>query len=141
MSTLRNSALGVALTSAAVATVIGAATADAAAKYYGTLSISRSTGKVVAATDHPSWVAADAAAIRECAVYDCQITVRFADECAAIAQGADGQYGWATGPSRQEAEKAAVDGLGQSTAPFPDLGSASPRAADIRISSCTKNAI
>ncbi|MET7768893.1 DUF4189 domain-containing protein [Nocardia sp. NPDC005366] len=142
MSVLRKSALAVAVSSTAAFAVIGAGSgpADAAGKYYGTLAVSRTTGKVVAAVDHPSRVSADAEAIRECAVYDCELVQRFVDGCAAIARGADGRYGWAAAGTRTEAEQFAIAALGESAPPFPDLGSAQPRPADIAVSACTKNA-
>ncbi|WP_054812989.1 DUF4189 domain-containing protein [Nocardia arizonensis] len=139
MSVLRKGALAVAVTSIAAAGV-GAGIADAAGSYYGTLAVSRSTGKVVAAVDHPTRVKADAEAIRECAVYDCELVQRFVDGCAAIARGADGKYGWAAAATRTEAEQIAIASLGESTPPFPDLGSAQPRPAEIAISACTANA-
>ncbi|MEV0292288.1 DUF4189 domain-containing protein [Nocardia sp. NPDC050710] len=139
---LRKSALAVAVSSTAAFAVAGAGSgpADAAAMYHGTLAVSRTTGKVVSAVDHPSRVTADAAAIRECGVYDCELVQRFVDSCAAIAQGADGKYGWAAAGTRAEAEGRAVASLGESAPPFPDLGSAQPRAARVAISACTKNA-
>ncbi|MFE9576605.1 DUF4189 domain-containing protein [Nocardia sp. NPDC006044] len=138
MSVLRRAAVGAALTSTAALAFMGPA--GAAGNYYGTLALSPGTGKVVEATDQPTWVAADAAAIRDCAVYDCRIMVRFANGCAAIARGADGQYAADWAPTRAEAERLAVAKLGESAPPFPDLGSASPQAANVVLSSCTKNA-
>ncbi|KAA8885825.1 DUF4189 domain-containing protein [Nocardia colli] len=140
MSVLSRVAVGAALTSTAALAFVGAGSAGAAGNYYGTLALSPGTGKVVEATDQPTWVAADAAAIRNCAVYDCRIMVRFANGCAAIARGADGQYAADWAASREDAERLAIAKLGESAPPFPDLGSASPRAASIVLSSCTKNA-
>ncbi|MEU8899663.1 DUF4189 domain-containing protein [Nocardia sp. NPDC048505] len=136
---LGKSALVVAVTSASAATVFAAAPAEAAGKYYGTFGISWSTGKTIAAVDHPSKVSADAAAIRECGVYDCELVLRVVDGCGAIARGADGKWGWAAGGSLADAEQAAVVSLGESAPPFPDLGSSQPRAAAVVTSACTKN--
>ncbi|MEU7764721.1 DUF4189 domain-containing protein [Nocardia sp. NPDC049190] len=86
MLVLGRAALGAVLTSAAVITTEWPA---AATGRHGTAAVSRSTGKVVAAIDEPSWVTADAAAIRDCGHYDCQIMVRFVNACAAVARGAD----------------------------------------------------
>ncbi|MEU7146333.1 DUF4189 domain-containing protein [Nocardia sp. NPDC046473] len=140
MSVLSRAAFGAALTSAAALAAVGAGSAGAAGNYYGTLALSPGTGKVVEATDQPTWVAADAAAIRDCGVYDCRIMVRFANGCAAIARGADGQFAADSASARADAERLAIAKLGESAPPFPDLGSASPRAASIVLSSCTKNA-
>ncbi|PXX53288.1 uncharacterized protein DUF4189 [Nocardia tenerifensis] len=139
MSIVGRAAVGVALASG-VLSVAGVGSAGAAGNLYGTLAVSPGTGKVVEAVDHPSRVAADAAAIRDCGVYDCRIEVRFVNGCAAIARGADGQFAGEAAGSREEAERLAVAKLGESAPPFPDLGSASPRAASIVLSSCTKNA-
>ncbi|MFI6867489.1 DUF4189 domain-containing protein [Nocardia sp. NPDC050406] len=129
-----------ALTAAAAALTLSAAGSAHAATQYGTVALSKLQGKVVTSTDQPSKVTADAAAIRDCAVYDCQIVLRFTDGCAAVARGADGAYGWAAAGSRVEAEQAAVAGLGQSNPPFPDLGSATAQPAQVVHSSCTANA-
>ncbi|MBF6241232.1 DUF4189 domain-containing protein [Nocardia otitidiscaviarum] len=130
-----------AVTAAAVAVcALGFAAPAQAAGQHGTIAISRLNNVVVAATDTSSRVVADAAAIKDCNVYDCEIVLRFSDGCGAVAQGADGRYGWAAAPSRAEAEAVAVGGLGESHPPFPDLGSASPRPAQIVLSACTANA-
>ncbi|RBO96116.1 uncharacterized protein DUF4189 [Nocardia puris] len=138
MSVMGKSA--VAVLSATAVIGVGAGPAGAAGQYYGTLALSPSTGKVVAAMDHASKVKADAAAIRECGVYDCDLVLQVVDGCGAIARGADGRYGWAAAGSLAEAERLAVESLGQSAPPFPDLGSAAPRPADVAISACTQNA-
>lgn len=140
MSVLRRSALAVAVTSSALVAGFAPGSAGAAGSLYGTLGLSPSTGRVVAAVDHSSRVKADAEAIRECGVYDCDLVQRFADGCAAIARGADGRYGWAAAGTRTDAERIAADSLGEAAPPFPDLGSAQPRRAEIAISACTKNA-
>ncbi|WP_167475896.1 DUF4189 domain-containing protein [Nocardia arthritidis] len=143
MSLLRNSVLGLAVTSAAAFGAVEASAAPAvppSGTYFGTLSISRSTGRIGLSVDQRSWVSADAVAIDQCGVYDCHIELRYSDSCAAVARAADGRFGWATAPSKAEAEQQAVAGLGESAPPFPDLGSASPRAADIVATQCAKNA-
>ncbi|MEC3957245.1 DUF4189 domain-containing protein [Nocardia sp. CDC153] len=127
-----------ALTAALTLTAGLAATADAAPGGYGTLALSRLRNTAVSGID-TNRVAADAAAIRDCGSYDCEIVLRFTDGCGAVAQGADGTFGWATGASQEEAEQNAVTGLGQSAPPFPDLGSAQPVAAHVVTSACTKN--
>lgn len=141
MSLLRKSA-AVAVASTAVASLMGGAgSAAAAAKSYGTLALSPSTGRVVAAVGHPSRVVADANAIRECGVYDCDLVLHIVDSCGAIVRGADGRFGWAAAPSRAEAEQVAIASLGESAPPFPDLGSAQARPAQVAVSGCTANTI
>ncbi|MEV0292285.1 DUF4189 domain-containing protein [Nocardia sp. NPDC050710] len=107
---------------------------------YGALAISRSTARVASAVNYGSWGAADNGAIAECGVRDCQVVVHFANACGAVAQGADYRFGWAWDGTRVGAERSAVDVLGLSAPPFPDLGSASPRAARVILSACTANA-
>ncbi|MFF0631663.1 DUF4189 domain-containing protein [Nocardia sp. NPDC004151] len=135
-----SAALALATSTLALATsgLALAGSADAAPQYYGTLALSRLKNTAVTGTD-ANRVVADAAAIRDCASYDCEIVLRFADGCGAVAQGADGTWGWAVGPSLAEAEQNAIAGLGQSAPPFPDLGSAQPRAARVATSACTAN--
>lgn len=138
------SVAGVVATTAALLAAGALAPAAAAppkGTWYGTVSISESTGSVGLSTDQRSWVAADAAAIESCGVYDCRIVLQYADGCAAVARGADGRFGWAAAGSRPEAEQAAVDGLGRATPLFPDLGSSSPRPAGLVTSACTRNAV
>ncbi|NNH74278.1 DUF4189 domain-containing protein [Nocardia uniformis] len=137
MSLARSAAFTAATAAAFALTVAGSANA---ASQYGTIALSELNGSAVASTDS-SKVSSDAAAIRDCAVYDCRIVLRFTDGCGAIARGADGTYGWAAAPSRAEAETIAVTALGETNPPFPDLGSASPRPAHVILSSCTPNAM
>ncbi|WP_245677533.1 DUF4189 domain-containing protein [Nocardia acidivorans] len=134
MSVARITAITAAVT---MSCALGAAgTAAAAAQSYGTIAISKLKNAGVVTVGN-SKVTADAAAIRDCANYDCDIVFRFTDGCGALAQGADGIFGWAAASSREEAEAAAVAGLGRSNPPFPDLGSASPQAAKVVASTCT----
>ncbi|MGV9838637.1 DUF4189 domain-containing protein [Nocardia niigatensis] len=128
-----------ALTAAMTLTAALAGSAAAAPQSFGTLALSRLKNTAVADLG-ANKVTADAAAIRDCASYDCEIVLRFTGGCAAIAQGADGAWGWAQGASLDEAEQSAVNGLGQSAPPFPDLGSAQPRAAHVVTSVCTESA-
>ncbi|WP_067692094.1 DUF4189 domain-containing protein [Nocardia jejuensis] len=138
MSFARTAAFAAAVT-AAGCSVAAAGPADAAAQYYGNIAVSRLKNTAVVTTDQTSKVKADAAAIRDCANYDCEIVLNFADGCGAIARGADGRWGWAAGGSLADAEQAAVAGLGESAPAFPDLGSSTPRAAAVVASGCTKN--
>lgn len=124
------------LGTAAVAMTITTGTAGAAGQGYGTIAISQLRNAAVVSTGAGK-VSADAAAIRDCANYDCDIVFRFAGGCGAVAQGADGKWGWAAAGSREEAEQFAVSSLGESAPAFPDLGSASPRAAKVVGSACT----
>ncbi|WP_245663514.1 DUF4189 domain-containing protein [Nocardia inohanensis] len=124
------------LGSAAVAMTLTAGTAGAAGQGFGTIAISQIKNAAVVSTGAGK-VPADAAAIRDCGNYDCEIVFRFADGCGAIAQGADGKWGWAAAGSREEAEQNAVAGLGESAPAFPDLGSSTPRAARVVSSACT----
>ncbi|RDI67254.1 DUF4189 domain-containing protein [Nocardia pseudobrasiliensis] len=125
----------------AALTSVGAGPADAAAgDLYGAMSLSPSTGTVAYAVNYSNQGMADGGSNVKCGVYDCQVVVRFANACAAVAQGADHRFGWAWAPTKVEAEKAAVETLGESAPPFPDLGSASPRPAQPVLSACTDNA-
>ncbi|MCM6776677.1 DUF4189 domain-containing protein [Nocardia sp. CDC159] len=107
---------------------------------YGAMALSSSTGTVAYAVDYTDRIHADAGANVKCGVYDCHVVLRFVNACGAVAQGADHRFGWASAPTKVEAERAAVESLGLSAPPFPDLGSASPRAAEPVLSVCTANA-
>src|SRR5690606_11230601 len=82
VSMMRRSA-AVAVASTAVATLMSAGSAAAAPKTYGTMAVSPSTGRTVAALGHSSRVVADAAAIRDCGVYDCDLVLHLVDNCGA----------------------------------------------------------
>ncbi|MFJ9365489.1 DUF4189 domain-containing protein [Nocardia sp. NPDC101769] len=127
-----------ALTAAITLTAALAGSAGAAPQSFGTLALSRLKNAAVADIG-TNKVTADAAAIRDCANYDCEIVLHFTGGCGAVAQGADGTWGWAQGASLDEAEQNAVNGLGQSAPPFPDMGSAQPRAAHVVASTCTES--
>ncbi|MFD6271834.1 DUF4189 domain-containing protein [Nocardia asteroides] len=106
---------------------------------YGALALSSEEAVVASAVNYGSWAAASQAALAECGVWDCQIVVEFRNACGAVAQGADYRFGWAWDHNQAAAERAAVDVLGFSAPPFPDPGSASPRAASVILSACTSN--
>lgn len=111
----------------------------AAGDLYGALALSAGQAVVASAVNYGSWAAASQAALDECGVRDCQVVVEFRNACGAVAQGADYRFGWAWDHSRAAAERSAVDVLGISAAPFPDPGSASPRAASVILAACTAN--
>ncbi|MFC8382820.1 DUF4189 domain-containing protein [Nocardia sp. NPDC057272] len=165
MSGLGNYALGVvALSAVAAFTVVNAGPAAAGASgvaiaeapgytavsrdggfetasgdLYGALALSSGRAVVASAVNYGSWAAASQAALDECGVRDCQVVVEFRNACGAVAQGADYRFGWSWDHSLDAAERSAVDVLGFSAAPFPDPGSASPRAASVILSACTAN--
>ncbi|MFD3508297.1 DUF4189 domain-containing protein [Nocardia sp. NPDC058666] len=111
----------------------------AAGDLYGAMALSPGQAVVASAVNYGSWTAARNAALDECGVRDCQIVVDFRNACGAVAQGADYRFGWSWDRSLAAAERSAVDVLGFSAPPFPDLGSASPRAAWVVLSACTAN--
>lgn len=130
----------VAVLAGAALTMAGAGAAHAADDQHGAIAYSDSTGVVAGAANYADAPSADAAAKAHCGEADCRIILDFSNGCGAVAQGADGRIavGWA--PTKTEAEKQAMDFLGPSAPPFPDLGSASPRPATIALSTCTANA-
>jgi hypothetical protein len=136
----RTVVLGLALVSTAGFGVAGAGVAQAGGNEYGAFSLSQSTGKVAYAVDYPDYPSAIHAADARCGKADCHNVIQFVNACGAVAQGADGRYAWNWAPSKTEAEQSAVKALGMSAPPFPDLGSASPRAARVVLSACTDNA-
>ncbi|WP_218718223.1 MULTISPECIES: DUF4189 domain-containing protein [unclassified Nocardia] len=111
----------------------------AAGDLYGALALSSKEAVVASAVNYGSWAAASQAALAECGVWDCQIVVEFRNACGAVAQGADYRFGWSWDHSLAAAERSAIDVLGISAPPFPDPGSASPRAASVILSACTAN--
>lgn len=122
------------------AVTAGAATAQAGGDLYGAIAYSDGTGIAAAATNFGDSRSADTAARGNCGRGDCRVVLDFHNGCGALAQGADHRVSAGWGPTKVEAEQRARDFLGPSAPPFPDLGSAAPRAATIALSTCTSNA-
>jgi hypothetical protein len=139
MSLSRKAALGLVVATIAGLSVAGAGTANANSDEYGAFSLSQGTGTVAYALNYSNYPAAVAAADAKCGRADCHNIIQMVNACGAVAQGADGRYAWNWAPSKSEAETSSVKSLGQSAPPFPDLGSASPRAARVVLSGCTDN--
>ncbi|MBF6073923.1 DUF4189 domain-containing protein [Nocardia beijingensis] len=141
MSVPHKAAIGLAAVSAAACAIVGAPAGEArAATYYGALALSSSTGVVTSAVDYTSAAAADSAARAHCGAPDCRTVVQFWNACGSVARGADGKHGSAWGATRAEAERRAIETLGPSAPPFPDLGSAIPRPGQVRLTACTSGA-
>lgn len=136
---VRSAAVAV-LAGSAVAVFGAAGSAQADGDLHGAIAYSDGTGVVASAANYADAPSADTAALGHCGHGDCRIILDFTNGCGAVAQGANGRIAVGWGPTQTEAEKQARDFLGPSAPPFPDLGSASPRAATIALSSCTTNA-
>ncbi|WP_216902722.1 DUF4189 domain-containing protein [Nocardia alni] len=136
----RIAAVGFTAVSVAGINVALAGAAHASANEYGAFSLSSNTGVVAYAVGYPDYPSAIQAANAKCGRADCHNIIQFANACGAVAQGADGRYAWKWAPSKTEAEQSSIQALGMSAPPFPDLGSASPRAAHVVLSACTPNA-
>ena len=139
MSLLRKAALSLVVVSTAGISIVGAGTASADPNAYGAFSLSESTGTVAYALNYASYRDAIHAADAKCGRPDCHNIIQIVNACGAVAQGADGRFAWNWARSKTEAEQSAVKALGLSAPPFPDLGSASPRAARMVLSACTDN--
>lgn len=139
MSLLRKAVLGLAVVSTAGLSVVGAGTANANPNAYGAFSLSESTGTVAYALNYANYRDAIHAADAKCGHSDCHNIIQIVNACGAVAQGADGRFAWNWAKSKTEAEQSAVQALGLSAPPFPDLGSAMPRAAHVVLSACTDN--
>lgn len=139
MSLLRKAVLGLAVVSTAGLSVLGTGTANAGPNAYGAFSLSQSTGTVAYALNYANYPDAIHAADAKCGHPDCRNVIQIVNACGAVAQGADGRFAWNWAKSKVEAEQSAVKALGLSAPPFPDLGSASPRAAHVVLSACTAN--
>lgn len=139
MSLLRKAVLGLAVVATAGASVAGAGAANANPNAYGAFSLSESSGAVAYALNYASYADAVHAADAKCGHADCHNIIQIVNACGAVAQGADGRFAWNWARSKVEAEQSAVNALGLSAPPFPDLGSAMPRAAHVVLSGCTDN--
>jgi hypothetical protein len=98
-----------AIAGAVLAVVAGPANADAY-NYWGAIAISRQTGKTGYSYNYSSAAAAEARAVSECGVADCQTVVWFANGCGAVAQATDLSWGWGWGSSLSTAESYALAG-------------------------------
>ncbi|MBU3067900.1 DUF4189 domain-containing protein [Nocardia sp. NEAU-G5] len=139
MSLLRKATVGLVVASTAGLSVAGAGAANANPNAYGAFSLSESAGTVAYALNYANYPDAIHAADAKCGHPDCHNIIQIVNACGAVAQGADGRYSWNWSASKTEAEQSAVKSLGMSAPPFPDLGSASPRAAHVVLSGCTDN--
>ncbi|GAB4589546.1 DUF4189 domain-containing protein [Nocardia sp. IFM 10818] len=139
MFALRKVVLGLAVVSA-VAVTGGAGTAAAEpgpdGRYYGSLALATNTpeGAVWGVTwNYPSQEEADRDAVDECGYSNCSVIARFVDECVALAKR-DGRYATAVGPTRADAERAAIAAFGP---PRPATMSAAASEAKLLDSECS----
>ncbi|WP_040779895.1 DUF4189 domain-containing protein [Nocardia pneumoniae] len=142
MSVPHKAALTLAVVSAATCAVVGSPVvgqAHAAGAYHGAIALS-STGAIGSAVNFSTAAAAETAARSQCGVSDCRAVVQFWNACGSVVRGADGRHGWAWAITRADAERRAIEFLGPSAPPFPDLGSAVPRPATVRLTVCTMTA-
>ena len=139
MSLPRKAAVGLVVASTVALSVAGASSADANPNAYGAFSLSESSGAVAYALNYTNYPDAIHAADAKCGHPDCHNIIQIVNACGAVAQGADGRFAWNWASSKTEAEQSSVKSLGMSAPPFPDLGSASPRAAHVVLSGCTDN--
>jgi Domain of unknown function (DUF4189) len=95
------------LGAAAIAAVPGPANADVY-NYWGAIAVSLQTSNTGASWNYSSAAAADAVALNECGVADCQVYVEFANACGAVAQATDGSWGRGWGSSLSIAESYAL---------------------------------
>ncbi|MEU2032007.1 DUF4189 domain-containing protein [Nocardia amamiensis] len=142
MSLPHKAALGLAVVSAATCAIVGspAGQARAAGAYHGAIALSSSTGAIGSAVNFSTAAAAETAARSQCGISDCRTVVQFWNACGSLVRGADGRHGWAWATTRADAERRAIEFLGPSAPPFPDLGSAVPRPATVRLTVCTMTA-
>ncbi|WP_067547065.1 DUF4189 domain-containing protein [Nocardia crassostreae] len=142
MFALRKAVLGLAVVST-VAVTGGAGTAAAEpgpdGRYYGSLALATGTpeGTVWGVTwNYPSHGESDRDAIEECGYSNCTVIARFVDECVALAKR-DGRYLAAVGPTRADAERAAIAAFGP---PRPATMSAAASEATLLDSQCSGDA-
>ncbi|NNH68293.1 DUF4189 domain-containing protein [Nocardia uniformis] len=150
MSLLRKAGIGFAGSSLAALSVVAAGPAAAVESgytvhggfvatggdLYGAMAVSQSVGKVTYALNYTDWNGADAAAVEACAAGDCRIVVHFSNACGAVARSDDGRFAGGWGPTKVEAESAAVSALGSQG---PNLGS-SQAGGKVVMAECTENA-
>ena len=105
---------------------------------YGSIALNEYNAAFGWAANYPDWASSDADALAECGSADCIIAVRFKDECAAIALSSDHEWVEGYGPTQRLAELAAIRNLGPLAPPFPNLGSAAPKTAEILVSACAR---
>jgi hypothetical protein len=139
MSLSRKAVLGMVMAATAAFVTAGAGAAQAEpgpdGSYYGSIAINYDTGAVRLSANYSDWAASDASAREVCGSSDCEIVARFRDQCAALAETEDSlEVGY--GPRKHIAEQDAIRKLGPLAPPFPNLGSAAPKSADIVVSGC-----
>ncbi|MGW0250239.1 DUF4189 domain-containing protein [Nocardia goodfellowii] len=141
MSLSRKAALALVTAATAALATAGAGVAQAEpgpdGSLYGSLALNENNGDSAWAVNYPDWATSDANALEECGGADCIVVARFRDGCAAIAVNSDNEWTEGYGPTLRIAEQDAIRNLGPLAPPFPDLGSAAPKTAEILISHCT----
>jgi hypothetical protein len=80
----------------------GSARAD-----YGSIAYSPSTGQTGWSYSYPSLRQAEELALSYCAEPDCRVAIWAGSGCAALAKGANGAWGWATGATAELASASA----------------------------------
>ena len=94
--------------------LLGCATQAAAAKTrpaYGALAYHRDSGSFGYAVDQPNDRAARVESLRQCAHPNCEVVLRFHNDCAALADGPKRHFVH-KGSTRQEAESKALHACG-----------------------------
>ena len=95
--------------SLAAALLTGLVLAPLSASAEGSLAFGRNSARSGVSYDYRSGRDADERALSECGSRDCRIVSRFSGQCAAIATGRNGGFGWATRSRMGDAERAAID--------------------------------
>ncbi|MCE5289153.1 MAG: DUF4189 domain-containing protein [Nocardiaceae bacterium] len=82
--------------------------AGASVTYFGAIAVSPSTSGTGSSYDWSSYAEADLAAKTVCGFTDCQIVLSFSNGCGALAQAANGAWGWARATDLATAKDLAV---------------------------------
>ncbi|WP_410872302.1 DUF4189 domain-containing protein [Nocardia sp. A7] len=141
MSFMGKAGLAVAAFGLAAGSVLGAGSASAAGDQWASIALSDGQAIYGISVNEASPEAAEAAAIADCHLADCNVVTTWANGCAVLVESDNG-IAWSTGATRADAERAAYENLSEltPTAVLANTGSANLSGAEVIDAICTANA-
>ncbi|MFE1592296.1 DUF4189 domain-containing protein [Nocardia sp. NPDC058705] len=141
MSFMGKVGFAVAASVLAAGSVLGAGSASAAGDQWASIALSDGQAIYGISVNEATPEAAEAAAIADCHLADCNVVTTWANGCAVLVESDNG-IAWATGASRAEAERKAYENLSEltPTALLANTGSAGMSGSEVVDAICTANA-
>ncbi|MFB7874931.1 DUF4189 domain-containing protein [Nocardia sp. NPDC056064] len=141
MSFTGKAGLALAALGLAAGSVLGAGSANAAGDLWASVALSDNEPIYGLSVNLDSAEAAEAAAVADCHLGDCNVVMTWANGCGVLVESNDA-FAWASGPTRAEAERKAYENLSTwtPTAVLANTGSGGLSGAYVVDAICTANA-